>query len=179
MKIDVKQILADSFENLLLEKPFDAITVTDITNNCGAARSTFYKHFSDKYDIMIWKYNNALNAIHTKDKGVEDWREGTLAGICYLADNRNYFLKILDYKGQNSVHDFLYNFALDFTRKILCKKLKCDSLPVAENEAIKVYLMGTSRYIMEWLKTMHISPEELADLLCDCMPDMLKRHFTG
>jgi len=177
MKIDVKSILADSFESLLLEKPFDAITVTDITNHCGAARSTFYKHFSDKYDVMIWKYHKALNAIHTDEKGVDDWREGTLAGVRYLAENRKYFLKVLDYKGQNNVHEFLYSFALEYTQKIMCKKLQCESLPTIENEAVKVYLMGTSRYIMEWLKTMHMSPEELADLLCDCMPENLRVHF--
>ena len=54
-----KTILANAFEELLQTKSFDEITVTDIVKHCGAARSTFYKYFSDKYDVMIWKYENA------------------------------------------------------------------------------------------------------------------------
>ena len=151
MNICVKSLLADSFEALLQEKSFDSITITEITNRCGAARSTFYKHFSDKYDIMIWRYHCALNSILTNEKGVADWRDGTLAGVRYLADNRSYFLKILDYKGQNSVHEFLYSYSVEFTQKILRKELAVVELPPKEREAVKVYLMGTSRYIMEWL----------------------------
>lgn len=177
MKLDIKSLLADSFEELLQEKPFDSITITDITDRCGAARSTFYKHFSDKYDIMIWRYHCALNTLLTKEKGVAVWREGTLCGIRYLAENRNFFLKIIGYKGQNSVHDFFYNYSVEFTQEILRRELGVAELPYADGESIKLYLMGTSRYIMEWLKTMHMTPEELAEFLCDCIPASLKSYF--
>lgn len=172
-----KTILANSFEDLLQTKSFDEITVTDITTHCGAARSTFYKYFSDKYDIMIWKYQNALNEIHLEQTGIKEWREGTRLGVLYLANHRDYFLKVTDYKGQNSIHDFLYEYAYQFTHKILCRERNIEELPPLENEALKIYLMGSSKYLMNWLKTMHIAPEELADLLCNCMPDLLKQYF--
>lgn len=172
-----KTILANAFEELLQIKSFDEITVTDIVKHCGAARSTFYKYFSDKYDIMIWKYENALNEIHLEQTGIRDWREGTRAGVLYLADHRDYFLKITDYKGQNSIHDFLYEYSYKFIYKILCRERNIEALPTMENEALKVYLMGSATYLMGWLKTMHITPEETAELLCDCMPDLLKQYF--
>ena len=172
-----KNILADSFEALLQIKSFYEITVTDIVNHCGAARSTFYKYFSDKYDIMIWKYENALNEIHIEQTGIRDWREGTRLGVLYLANHRDYFLKITDYKGQNSIHDFLYEYSYQFIYKILCRDRNIPELPSLENEALKIYLMRCSIYLMNWLKTMHIAPEEVADLLCNCMPDLLKQYF--
>lgn len=172
-----KNILADAFEDLLQTKSFDEITVTDIVNHCGAARSTFYKYFSDKYDIMIWKYENALNEIHIEQTGIRDWREGTRSGVLYLANHRDYFLKITDYKGQNSIHDFLYEYAYKYTYKILCRERNLDALPVLEDEALKIYLMGTSKYLMGWLKTMHMSVDALAELLCDSMPELLKQYF--
>lgn len=177
MKLCIKNLLADSFEELLQEKPFDSITITDITDRCGAARSTFYKHFSDKYDIMVWRYHCALNNLLTKENGVAVWREGTLSGIRYLAENRNFFLKIIDYKGQNSVHDFLYDYSVEFTQEILRRELGVTELPHTDGESIKLYLMGTSRYIMEWLKTMHMTPEELAEFICNCIPVSLKSYF--
>lgn len=172
-----KTILAGAFEELLNEKQFEDITVSDIVKKSGASRSTFYKHFSDKYEIMIWKYKQALNSIHNDDKGVDDWREGTLAGIQYLAENRDYFLKIINYKGQNSVHDFFYKFALDFTKGIMCKMKNADWIPEDDYQALRVYIMGTNRYIMEWIRTMHMPPEKLADLMCNCMPPVLSEYF--
>ena len=126
---------------------------------------------------MIWKYENALNEIHIEQTGIRDWREGTRLGVLYLANHRDYFLKITDYKGQNSIHDFLYEYSYQFIYKILCRDRNIPELPSLENEALKIYLMGCSTYLMNWLKTMHIAPEEVADLLCNCMPDLLKQYF--
>ena len=45
-----KRALAESLKKLLLEKPLDRITVSDITEDCGVSRMTFYYHFKDVYD---------------------------------------------------------------------------------------------------------------------------------
>ena len=40
-----KQALADSLKQLLAKKSFSKITVTEIVENCGFNRKTFYYHF--------------------------------------------------------------------------------------------------------------------------------------
>lgn len=52
--MNTKRILADSLEGLLRERPLGEITVQDITAASGLSRSTFYKHFEDKYDLVGW-----------------------------------------------------------------------------------------------------------------------------
>ncbi|WP_019464126.1 TetR/AcrR family transcriptional regulator [Dyella japonica] len=37
---------------LLLQQPYDVITVDDITRHAGVARSTFYVHFEDKDELL-------------------------------------------------------------------------------------------------------------------------------
>lgn len=51
LKVDTRRILAESLENLLEKRELKDITVNEIVGNCGAARSTFYHHFKDKYDL--------------------------------------------------------------------------------------------------------------------------------
>ena len=34
------------------EKPFEEITINDLCNSAMIRRTTFYKHFSDKYDFF-------------------------------------------------------------------------------------------------------------------------------
>ena len=45
--------LGDALVNLILEKPFESITVQDVLDRAGVARSTFYTHFSDKDDLFF------------------------------------------------------------------------------------------------------------------------------
>lgn len=42
-----KYALENSLKNLLLQKPLDKITISDITDDCGISRMTFYYHFKD------------------------------------------------------------------------------------------------------------------------------------
>ena len=47
-----KQALIASFKKLLETEPFDKITISDITNDCGLSRQTFYYHFRDIFDMI-------------------------------------------------------------------------------------------------------------------------------
>ncbi len=58
-----KEILAESFWELAGSKPVDKITVPNIIENCGYSKTTFYRLFKDKYDLMAWDYAQRLQAI--------------------------------------------------------------------------------------------------------------------
>jgi AcrR family transcriptional regulator len=45
--------LGDAMIALILEKPFDSITVQDVLDRADVGRSTFYAHFKDKDDLLI------------------------------------------------------------------------------------------------------------------------------
>jgi AcrR family transcriptional regulator len=45
--------LGDALMELVLEKPFDTITVQDVLDRAGVSRSTFYVHYNDKDDLFI------------------------------------------------------------------------------------------------------------------------------
>ena len=47
-----KAALEESLKRLLLKKPLDKITITDITTDCGISRMAFYYHFKDIYDLV-------------------------------------------------------------------------------------------------------------------------------
>lgn len=53
-----KRALAASLKKLLAEKALDRITVTDLTEDCGVNRQTFYYHFRDIYDLVEWIYTS-------------------------------------------------------------------------------------------------------------------------
>ena len=46
-RLNMKDMLATSLYQLMLEKPFDKITIKQITDKTGVIRGTFYNHFYD------------------------------------------------------------------------------------------------------------------------------------
>lgn len=53
-KIDINLALAESTKELALQRPFEKITIKEITDKAGVIRPTFYNHFKDKYDLLEW-----------------------------------------------------------------------------------------------------------------------------
>jgi len=47
-----QQALRGALFELILERGFDAVTVSDITARANVGRSTFYAHFADKEDLL-------------------------------------------------------------------------------------------------------------------------------
>ena len=45
--------LGDALIELLLTKPFDAITVQEVLDRARVSRSTFYEHYRDKNDLFL------------------------------------------------------------------------------------------------------------------------------
>ena len=51
-----KRALAASLKKLVGRMPLDKVTVTDIAEDCGVNRQTFYYHFLDICDLVEWIY---------------------------------------------------------------------------------------------------------------------------
>src|SRR5512140_2016784 len=45
--------LRKAFLELVLQKPYEAITIQDITNRADTARITFYRHYRDKEELLV------------------------------------------------------------------------------------------------------------------------------
>lgn len=62
-----RRMIRQAFLELLREKPYERITVTDIVNRADINRSTFYAHYPDVLglveEIMSQAINNSINLI--------------------------------------------------------------------------------------------------------------------
>ena len=48
-----RDMLGDALVELMVEKPFDEITVQDVLDRAKVSRSTFYAHYRDKDDLFL------------------------------------------------------------------------------------------------------------------------------
>lgn len=58
-----RDALGDALVRLMLEKPFDDITIQEVLDRAGVGRSTFYSHYSDKDDLLMSDAEEFFEAI--------------------------------------------------------------------------------------------------------------------
>ena len=52
---NTKKLLSESLKKAMRNKAFSKITVSEIINDCGVNRKTFYYHFEDIYALLKWR----------------------------------------------------------------------------------------------------------------------------
>ena len=114
----MKKALAQSFKELVKRHPFEKVGVNDICEACQVSRKTFYYHFQDKYALMEWIFQTEfISAV--KSSEINDlW---TLAeSLCrYLSQERDYYAKLMQFRGQNSFRQYFLNFLLELVEQFV------------------------------------------------------------
>ncbi|HEX6034774.1 MAG TPA: TetR/AcrR family transcriptional regulator [Anaerolineales bacterium] len=66
-----RQLVGEAFVQLLKEKGYSAITVSDIIERANIGRSTFYSHYRDKDDLFVAQLDRVIEALsrHAPDQG--------------------------------------------------------------------------------------------------------------
>src|SRR6266700_8161509 len=77
-----RKLLQQAFIELTVEKGFAALTVRDITERAMVNRSTFYRHYLDKYDLL----EQYMNEIYELTDGASPGPLNLLKHIQQFAD---------------------------------------------------------------------------------------------
>lgn len=106
-----KRALASSLKELMENKPFAKISVSDICEACDMNRKSFYYHFKDKYDLVNWiYYTEFITVAHLKEYQT-GW--DLLEDLCgYFYENHEFYRKSFQVEGQNSFSDYFRDIVL-------------------------------------------------------------------
>ena len=58
----VRECIATALLQLMREKPFEAITVTELARRAGVSRTTYYRNFTSKEDILRASVDQIMDA---------------------------------------------------------------------------------------------------------------------
>jgi AcrR family transcriptional regulator len=58
-----RKALSEAFVSLLQEKPYPRISIQDIVDRANVGRSTFYGHFENKEQLMLWGHDHLKDLV--------------------------------------------------------------------------------------------------------------------
>lgn len=104
------KLLMDSLISLLKEKPFKEINVTDICDRAMVHRTTFYKHFEDKYHLLKFSINEIQKNIEEKcisynsfDNPKQYYMDMLKSALACLSANKKMCLLIISKNAYDSI----------------------------------------------------------------------------
>ena len=93
MKTLTEEAFAHTLKDIMQEKSFDKVTVTELVQRMHVNRQTFYYHFNDLYDLLEKIYISDGEQMIGDNRTDDSWEKGMLAIFQYiLANQGNAFL---------------------------------------------------------------------------------------
>lgn len=158
-------LLLQALTELLEEKPFEEIRVTDLCDRAGVHRSTFYAHFEDKHHLLTFAIQELMDIFVPQPSSTErDTFQYALRRVFkYFLKNREmYTLLFLDPRNASAKQLFRNEYVRAFH---LFMKRRYSGAPVSDINLYSRYFIGGLLAVVDyWLErdTDDISPEEMA-----------------
>ncbi len=168
-----KRALEQSLKNLLLKKPITKITISDIADDCGINRMTFYYHFKDIYDLVEWScLEDAKKALEEK-KTHDTWQEGFLQIFEAVKENKPFIMNVYNYVDRAQVEKYLTPLVDNLLMGVINEESKNISVRDDDKEFIaRIYSYIFIGIMLDWIKDdMKENPKEIIDKLSILLKD--------
>ena len=162
-----KRALEQSLKNLLLKKRLTKITVSDITDDCGINRMTFYYHFKDIYDLVEWScLEDAKRALDEK-KTYDTWQQGLLQIFKAVQENKPFILNVYRCVHREQVEKYLQ----PLVDQLLLNVINEEAAGITVRDEDKQFIAQVYSYMfiglmLDWIKDdMREDPQQIVEKL--------------
>ncbi|MFO1446113.1 TetR/AcrR family transcriptional regulator [Bacillus sp. Bva_UNVM-123] len=175
-----RRMIMDAFTQLLEEKGFEAITVSDLTEKADINRGTFYQHYKDKYDLLEQSENEIFdglekivinfwnNANYDSQKviKIDDLLPLTIKLYEFMGENFIFMKVILGPNGNPSFQNRLKEVIKKNLLHRFSHLLKEENMMVPSDYLLAYVSSAHLGLIQHWLECgMDRPPEEVARIL--------------
>ena len=175
-----KRALEQSLKNLLLKKPLSKITISDLTEDCGMNRMTFYYHFKDIYDLVEWScLTDAKRALDEK-KTYDTWQQGFLQILEAVQANKPFIMNVYHCVHREQVEIYLRPLVEDLILNVVNEE--AGGLNVRDED--KTFIVQAYSYIfigimLDWIKEdMQENPQEIVERLNKLIKGSIRDSLT-
>lgn len=170
-----RALLRDALMQLVTERPWESITVQDITDRANVNRATFYLHFRDKDELlvqgMIGLYAELMDGSKTVTR--EQLQAGDLGDLlddsdfAHVQEHAAFYRAILGRHGSAGVVDGIQDFLTALMRDHVLAPLAGNEPPQLPLDFMAAYLAGAEIGLMRWwLKSgQQYAPPDMARMM--------------
>ena len=167
-KREVKVLLAESFKELVMQKPVEKITIKEITDRAGVIRVTFYNHFQDKYELLEWICREEIVSPTRALLQNNMQREAVTFLFTAILKNKDFYSHVARLQGQNSFSSIIHQLIAETIEESIAHshKGKSEKYPWLTGKWLAEYYSHSMTFILMSRigQDMKVPPEEMVDM---------------
>lgn len=167
MSQTTKRVLEESLKKLLLKKPLNKITISDLTEEAGISRMTFYYHFQDIYELVEWACKEDAEKALKGKKTYDTWQEGILNIFLAVLDNKPFIMNVYHSVSREQIEMYLFTLVYKLLFDVVAELSEGKNIPAEDQEKIAhFYKYAFVGIMLDWVKDgMKEKPEEIVSHL--------------
>lgn len=177
--IKTRKLIYQTLLELMKEKTFEEIKVSDICSKAMINRSTFYAHYEDKYELLVDFLSNLKEEFaHELNESCKEnlsIREYYIRLISLFLDHIDSKRDVYNSIMVNNRSSIMMDILLSVVNDDILKRFKENdiNLKIPTEVISKFYLGGVINIGMEWLSNSNkYTKEEILDYLELLIPDI-------
>lgn len=179
--IRTRKLLQASLLELLEKKPFESISVTEIADNAGIARPTFYLHYASKEELMISFFDELMRGFYEEVEERSFPGDGSLIIRIFevWANNHRLFLMLERANLVPALYERTRVALQEMIRSRISLKPQTGMSPQTEYY-LSDYLAGSIFMLLtRWIEEdMPFTPAEMGQVVLDLVSPGLKLQLS-
>ena len=179
MPMDMKAVIADNLRELLKHKKLDKITVKELVEMCNISRQTFYYHFQDIMDVIVWHQNQVLKQSIEKNLSAPTYQDAIRGIVQEIFQSRDLIEQLLSSQRREDVERLFLQAVRSYLQEILRMKAPSATVSAGDIETILCfYSCGLVGTVLANLNRKNLDVDTLSDQICRLLTGDLGIRFN-
>lgn len=174
-----KQAFADALKKKSKTKPLSKITVTELIQECGLNRKTFYYHFRDINDLIKWSLQLEFAELVKQFAEMSEIKDMIYCVISHIKQNHYICQCVFNAEGYFDIKDFLFH---EFKKLIIVAMDKYDNSAFISKDykefLVDFYTEALSGILISYITKELNLPQEILDKKVNYLDDYLKNTLS-
>ncbi|MFA6861470.1 MAG: TetR-like C-terminal domain-containing protein [Bacilli bacterium] len=176
-----KKALSYSLKNLLLKKPLNEITVSDITTDCGINRQTFYYHFDNIPALIEWTCIHDADKILAENRHYNNWEEGFYSIFMLILEDRSFVMNIYHSTSLKVLIRYLVRIVYPLLYSVVEEEAAGLNVKKEDKEFLAdFYTDAFVGLVLKWIdQGMNVNPKDIITRLSPIVKGTFKQALTA
>ena len=147
-----RNMIRNVFIEMLDERPFDEITVTDLVTRCEINRKTFYYYYQDLYAVLTEIFESELEAVLGGVKEHVTWEEGIAQAVQIALQHKRAIYHVYHSMQRETLEKYLYNVAGEVMRRYVERQSAGIHASQGDKDIIaQFYQSALTEMVLNWI----------------------------
>ena len=121
MSSSTKNTMKASLKSLIKNKPLSKITISDIAEDCGISRMTFYYHFKDIYDLVEWSIMSDAQLSSEGNVVTDTWEDELITIFKMARLNKEFYLALFNSMDRELAERYILRYTDSVAARIVAE----------------------------------------------------------